>query len=237
MERKVLLKDLVSTGTHIRAEFMPKAVVSDKGKYPIGEFWDANKTIDVIVNGAHETHDTINELDTYAHAEETRAKTEEQRLDRVKVGRITVDNVKALTNAQIDSLNAGDVVIKNEDGSNHIYAVAYKQDDEMSLVYADCWTVEEVYYEKSGDDWAYIQTDVFKPADYYKKTELATVAVSGSYTDLSDKPTIPTVPSNVSAFNNDAGYLTQHQDLSSLISRIEALEVAAGINQPEEPVL
>jgi hypothetical protein len=31
---------------------------------------------------------------------------------------------------------------------------------------------------------------------------------SGSYNDLSDKPTIPTVPANVSAFNNDAGYLT-----------------------------
>lgn len=31
---------------------------------------------------------------------------------------------------------------------------------------------------------------------------------SGSYNDLTDKPTIPTVPTNVSAFNNDAGYIT-----------------------------
>lgn len=45
--------------------------------------------------------------------------------------------------------------------------------------------------------------------------DLATVATSGDYADLSNKPTIPTVPSNVSAFTNDAGYLTQHQDLSS----------------------
>jgi hypothetical protein len=37
---------------------------------------------------------------------------------------------------------------------------------------------------------------------------LATVATSGSYNDLSNKPTIPTVPTNVSAFTNDAGYLT-----------------------------
>lgn len=37
---------------------------------------------------------------------------------------------------------------------------------------------------------------------------------SGSYNDLTDKPTIPDVPTNVSAFNNDAGYLTQHQDIS-----------------------
>ena len=38
---------------------------------------------------------------------------------------------------------------------------------------------------------------------------------SGNYNDLTNKPTIPIVPTNVSAFNNDAGYLTQHQDLSS----------------------
>lgn len=38
--------------------------------------------------------------------------------------------------------------------------------------------------------------------------DLATVATSGSYNDLSNKPTIPTVPTNVSAFTNDAGYIT-----------------------------
>lgn len=36
--------------------------------------------------------------------------------------------------------------------------------------------------------------------------DLATVATSGSYNDLEDTPTIPTVPTNVSAFNNDVGY-------------------------------
>lgn len=39
-------------------------------------------------------------------------------------------------------------------------------------------------------------------------TDLARVAKSGSYNDLSNKPTIPTVPSKVSAFQNDAGYIT-----------------------------
>ena len=37
---------------------------------------------------------------------------------------------------------------------------------------------------------------------------------SGDYNDLTNKPAIPTVPTNVSAFTNDAGYLTQHQDIS-----------------------
>ena len=35
---------------------------------------------------------------------------------------------------------------------------------------------------------------------------------SGSYNDLTNKPTIPTVPTNVSAFTNDAGYLTSYTE-------------------------
>ena len=48
-------------------------------------------------------------------------------------------------------------------------------------------------------------------------TGLANVAKTGSYSDLSNKPTIPIVPSNVSAFTNDAGYLTQHQSLDGYV--------------------
>ena len=35
---------------------------------------------------------------------------------------------------------------------------------------------------------------------------------SGNYNDLTNKPTIPTVPTNVSAFTNDAGYITSFTD-------------------------
>jgi hypothetical protein len=51
--------------------------------------------------------------------------------------------------------------------------------------------------------------------------DLATVATSGSYDDLSNKPTIPTVPTNVSAFTNDAGYLTEHQSLDDYYTKSE----------------
>lgn len=40
------------------------------------------------------------------------------------------------------------------------------------------------------------------------KPTFATVANTGSYNNLDDKPTIPTVPTNVSAFTNDANYVT-----------------------------
>ena len=45
--------------------------------------------------------------------------------------------------------------------------------------------------------------------------DLATVATSGDYDDLSNKPT------NVSVFTNDAGYLTQHQSLEDLFNGAE----------------
>ena len=168
MEKKVLLKKLVEEGRHIRKEFTPTAIVSDYGTRPIGEFWDANKTIDVIVNGAHAVHDTVRELDEFTESEV-------RRLDNVKVGRIGQDSnnpitdIKTLTNAQINSLKVGDTVIKTTGDEKHSYTVVYKKDDEMSLVYADCWTVEEVYYEKNGDNWEHVVTDVFKPEDYQLK--------------------------------------------------------------------
>lgn len=40
------------------------------------------------------------------------------------------------------------------------------------------------------------------------KPNLAPVATSGNYNDLLDKPFVPTLSTNVSAFTNDAGYLT-----------------------------
>ena len=58
-----------------------------------------------------------------------------------------------------------------------------------------------------------------KLSEYSKTSDFATVATSGSYNDLTDKPEIPVIPQNVSAFTNDAGYLTRHQDISGLATK------------------
>lgn len=77
---------------------------------------------------------------------------------------------------------------------------------------------------------------------YAKTADLAQVAKTGSYNDLADKPTIPsttglastkyvddkvagivipTVPTKVSAFENDKGYLTEHQSLAEYAKKTE----------------
>lgn len=42
------------------------------------------------------------------------------------------------------------------------------------------------------------------------------------YSLIDNTPTIPTVPTNVSAFTNDAGYLTQHQDISGKADKVSS---------------
>lgn len=106
MEKKVLLKDLVDFGTHVRKQITSKVRVSDQGVYPIGEIWDANTVVDVIVNGAHDAHDTLRELDQFAHqidtdlkAEVNRAKAAEQELDENKANK---DDV--YTKTEVDNI-------------------------------------------------------------------------------------------------------------------------------------
>lgn len=107
MEKKVLLKQLVDTGTNLRKQIISKVRVSDEGVYPIGELWDANTTLDIIVNGAHEQHDTIRELDAFAHQidvdlknEINRAKAAEQDLDDRKANKVDVYTKDEVYNKQ-----------------------------------------------------------------------------------------------------------------------------------------
>lgn len=72
-------------------------------------------------------------------------------------------------------------------------------------------------FEETQDKLPY-PTNAIPYAAISGKPSLATVATSGSYNDLSNKPTIPTVPTDVSAFNNDAGYLTSYTESDPTIS-------------------
>lgn len=49
------------------------------------------------------------------------------------------------------------------------------------------------------------------------------------YNDLTNKPTIPTIPTTVSSFTNDAGYLTQHQSLTNYYTKTEVDNLFSGV--------
>lgn len=71
--------------------------------------------------------------------------------------------------------------------------------------------------------------------DKANSADLAEVARSGSYNDLSDKPTIPTVPSNVSAFNNDAGYITA-SNVANKQDKMPIVQVPSGVTSIDAAV-
>lgn len=48
---------------------------------------------------------------------------------------------------------------------------------------------------------------------------------------IKNKPNIPVVPTNVSAFINDMGYLTEHQPLSGYVTNAEFIQVTSNLQQ------
>lgn len=78
-----------------------------------------------------------------------------------------------------------------------------------------------------GNDYTIVNTQQLLSVPYALYAQKAGNGFSGSYNDLTDLPVIPEVPTNVSAFTNDAGYVTmaevQHL-FDSLNDRIDILE-------------
>jgi hypothetical protein len=90
--------------------------------------------------------------------------------------------------------------VKNNNG---VYEEFYEESNENELHSHSNKTILDNITQNKIDEWN-------NKSDF-----------SGSYDDLTNKPTIPTVPTNISAFNNDAGYLTTHQDISNLATKNE----------------
>ena len=59
-------------------------------------------------------------------------------------------------------------------------------------------------------------------------------AITVLQADKADKTEIPTVPTNVSDFTNDAGYLTEHQDISNLVVKEEGKGLSSNDYTSEE---
>ena len=103
-----------------------------------------------------------------------------------------------------------------------------------------------------SNDSGFIDKNVNDLTKYTKTSDLSTVATTGNYDDLLNKPTIPTVPTNVSAFNNDSGYITNSvdnllnyykksetftkQEVNDLISAITTMDLQVVQTLPTEDI-
>lgn len=140
MEKRVLFTELDDRGSHLRKEITPTAVVTDKRRFPIAQFWDANKTYDVIVADATSASDTLEKAEKNLNNEIARAQRAENALSD-----------------RIDDLLGIDV-----EGIENLKQLVEDLDPETGIL--------PVIEQKANS------------------ADLATVATSGSYNDLSNKP-------------------------------------------------
>ena len=92
-----------------------------------------------------------------------------------------------------------------------------------------------LYANKAGNVFSGDYNDLTNKPDLFSGSygdlvdtpALATVARTGKYPDLLNKPSIPTLPTGVGAFTNDAGYISVAQAttiLNALYQRIDSLQ-------------
>lgn len=162
-----------------------------------------SKTSD-LVNDSNYVSKGVDDLINYYKKSETYTQEEVNNL----IGTISGINIEIVQ------------VLPTQDISTYTIYLVPKTASETNNIYDEYIYVSN-NWEKIGD--TEIDLSNYQPlidnshklsADLVDDTNTTNKFFSGNYNDLSNKPTIPTVPTNISAFTNDVGYLTQHQDIS-----------------------
>ena len=73
---------------------------------------------------------------------------------------VVVEGMTAIDGDILDTLKAGDVVVKRDSSGDHSYRVSFLGAGGMCLTYSDCENVETVAYNKVEGVWTYDSTDV-----------------------------------------------------------------------------
>lgn len=69
------------------------------------------------------------------------------------------EDIKALSNSQIDLLRCGDYLVKKDASGEHAYKVTFKSDTGMCLTYHDASVIETQSYDKVNGNWVYNSED------------------------------------------------------------------------------
>lgn len=69
------------------------------------------------------------------------------------------DNVKTLSNSQIDLLRCGDYLVKKDASGEHAYKVTFKSETGMCLTYHDASVIETQSYDFVDGNWVYNSED------------------------------------------------------------------------------
>ena len=114
-----------------------------------------------------------------------------------------IDEITNLSNATINNINEANENIEGQ----------------ISNGLSD---IEEARKKAMEELYNIIEVDF---SAFAKKEDLSDVAISGNYEDLKNTPEIPVIPKNISEFENDVGYLTQHQDISGKENVLKTINI------------
>lgn len=219
--KKYDLINTVSRGSNARKEINPQLIVETNGNYDPGQIFDANATIKLVQDGISSfIGDAPDTLDTL---EEITAKIQE--LDDIGFSDVALSgdyndltNTPTIPDAQIQSDwnqtdNTAKDYIKNKPTIPTVptNVSSFTNDAGYLTSHQDISGKQNVI-----DTTHKLSADLIEDGTTNKVINVKPDwdAASGSSAEILNKPTIPTVPTNVSTFTNDAGYLTGHQDIS-----------------------
>ena len=84
-----------------------------------------------------------------------------KKLEKGPVKLKDITNITTLTDDEINTLEAGDIVLKKTSNQYHAYIVSYKEDNQgICLTYTDASCIETVSYDYTGGHWIYNSTDI-----------------------------------------------------------------------------
>lgn len=126
-----------------------------------------------------------------------------------------IDNMEQVVAASLNDLNTR---LGTKANTSDVYT---KSEVDQAIDEAIAGGVADLtnYYTKSESDAKYATQTVVNEEIATRITAIR--EVNTTLESKADKSEIPTVPTNVSAFTNDAGYLTQHQSLSNYYTKTE----------------
>lgn len=126
-----------------------------------------------------------------------------------------IDNMEQVVAASLNDLNTR---LGTKANTSDVYT---KSEVDQAIDEAIAGGVADLtnYYTKSESDAKYATQTVVNEEIAARITAIR--EVNTTLESKVDKSEMPTVPTNVSAFTNDAGYLTQHQSLSNYYTKSE----------------
>lgn len=195
-------QDKLTAGKNITIENNVISATFDSEGIDLSNYYNKTEIDNMEQVVASSINDLNSRINAKPDASDVYTKSEIEQMEQVVAASLNDLNTRLGTKA-----NTSDIYTKSE--------VDQAIDEAIAGGVADLTN----YYTKSESDAKYATQTVINEEIAARITAIR--EVNTTLESKADKSEIPTVPTNVSAFTNDAGYLTQHQSLSNYYTKSE----------------